>query len=262
MLKIEFDASNKALAAALGKALAEYGGVPLTETKPIDPKTTTSAPSKSAANTSSASESGPVVTSATETTGHGEGVAAAGGASAQDVDTSKAFSPNAAEGATERTTTSTTSESAPVSADERTDLKGVPFNEQFCGKAADPYYKEGNARAGQWKKRQGVDQKDYDGWYAEELAKLDGLPDVSEDEPKEVNTASAFGGGQANTAPANGGELMAWISAKQTANVLTQAMIDEAYQVTGVSVPDLFMPDKAAAAVASIYGVLSQKAGA
>ncbi|MNJ39340.1 hypothetical protein D3C77_342100 [compost metagenome] len=54
---------------------------------------------------------------------------------------------------------------------------------------------------------------------------------------------------------------MKWVSERQVANTLTQADIDAAWATTGFAVADLFGAN-AAAAVASVYGILSAKAGA
>lgn len=62
-------------------------------------------------------------------------------------------------------------------------------------------------------------------------------------------------------APTTGGELMKWVSERQAANVLTQADIDAAWAATGFGVADLFGAN-AAAVIGSVYGILSTKAGA
>ena len=43
----------------------------------------------------------------------------------------------------------------------RVDLHGVPYNATFCSSAEQPYYASGK-RKGQWKKRQKVDEGEYD----------------------------------------------------------------------------------------------------
>ena len=149
------------------------------------------------------------------------------------------------------------------------DTKKVPFNAEFCGNAAKPFYASG-PRNGQWKKRQGVDDAAYDAWYTEQTALL--LAQTAggdDDEP--VNTAGAFGTGddsgaaQAEPAPTDCGGFMGWVSAQQAANLLTQDDIGEAYKAVGVAVTDLFPPnDEATVAghVAKLYQFLLAKVGA
>jgi len=147
-----------------------------------------------------------------------------------------------------------------------TDTKGVPFNEEFCGKAAKPFYASGK-RVGQWKKRQGVDDLVYDSWYAAELAKA---PTTSSTTENTVNTASAFGNqaqGQQQqsiaepTAPHDAGTLMAWVSEMQAASRITQQQVNEAYQQAGVTMTDVFPgPNKTevtiAQAVQAVHAIL------
>lgn len=156
------------------------------------------------------------------------------------------------------------------------DQKGVPFHADYCANAKEPFYSSGPT-LGQWKKARGVNQDAYDKWYAEELAKAKaawtdkasvlGIQTPAASEPPEPSAAAAFGQQTpppaANTAPAptTGGELMTWVSERQVAGRLTQTDIDEAWRVTGFAVTDLFGPN-AAAAVASVHGILAPKAGA
>lgn len=148
-----------------------------------------------------------------------------------------------------------------------TDTKGVPFNAEFCGKAAKPYYASGK-RSGQWKKRQGVDELVYDNWYAAELAKV-ATSGAGQGDQAPVNTASAFSGQQqqepaANNEPAvphDAGTLMAWVSEMQAANRITQQQVNEAYQQAGVTMTDVFPgPNKTeetiAQAVRNVYTIL------
>jgi len=154
-------------------------------------------------------------------------------------------------------------------AQRKIDTKGVPFHSDFCGVAADPFYSTGK-RAGQWKKRKGVTDGDYDFWYTGKLSELD-----EEREDKDaggtVNTAGAFAGaGQqkeqaAITAPKDTGSLMAWVSEKQAAGLLTQDDIAGAYSAAGVQITDLFPPNDAATIqgrIAQVYYPLANKAGA
>jgi hypothetical protein len=145
------------------------------------------------------------------------------------------------------------------------DPKGVAFHAAFCGIAAKPFYESGK-QSGQWKKRKGVDQAAYDAWYAEQLAAL-GAAASAETAP--VDTAGAFNGDGAEPvhthAPTTCGDFMGWASKKQAAELLTQADITEAYATAGLVITDLFPPnDDAVIAerVAVLYAALSAKAGA
>lgn len=160
--------------------------------------------------------------------------------------------------------------------DTRVDTKGVAFNADFCGNAAEPFYGTG-PRAGQWKKRKGVDDAAYDKWYEDALLALapaGTLTETSEDDdtPPPVNTGAAFssttpaaGGAPAGKpAPQTAGEFMAWVSEKQAGGSLSQAQIQAAYGMAGVQVADLFTPDAEAVAthVGNLYAILSSQVGA
>lgn len=160
-----------------------------------------------------------------------------------------------------------------VTPDARVDTKGVAFNADFCGNAAEPFYGTG-PRAGQWKKRKGVDDAAYDKWYEDALAPAGTLTETSEDDdtPPPVNTGAAFGSPAPATggapagkpAPQTAGEFMAWVSEKQAGGSLSQAQIQAAYGMAGVQVADLFTPDAAAVAthVGNLYAILSSQVGA
>lgn len=160
--------------------------------------------------------------------------------------------------------------------DTRVDTKGVAFNADFCGNAAEPFYGTG-PRAGQWKKRKGVDDAAYDKWYEDALLALapaGTLTETSEDDdtPPPVNTGAAFGSPAPATggapagkpAPQTAGEFMAWVSEKQAGGSLSQAQIQAAYGMAGVQVADLFTPDASAVAthVGNLYAILSSQVGA
>lgn len=160
------------------------------------------------------------------------------------------------------------------SSNARRDQHGVAFNEHYCGEAQDPFYSSGK-RSGQWKKKRGVSDNDYDDWYAEELAAVRGGQSGADDEhhPAAVNTAGAFGGGgqqqhqqqQTASGPKDTGEFMGWVSEKQAAGLLTQQDIQDAYNQTGLQVPDLFPPNDpqtVAGNVQRLYDLLAPKAGA
>jgi len=139
------------------------------------------------------------------------------------------------------------------------DTHGVAFNPEYCGKAKEPFYKAGR-RKGQWKRRQGVDEKQYDLWYAEKLL------EITPTEPGPVvstrsDSAAAFAGEPAASPPATdtdvpqgAGELMRWVSEQMNAGNLTQADVDSAYATADVTPAQLFLDD--ANAVGKVYGVL------
>lgn len=140
--------------------------------------------------------------------------------------------------------------------DTRVDENGVAFNAAFCGNAAEPFYPKGD-RAGQWKKRKGVEWADYDGWYKEQ-SQPPGSPSTLREAPPPppVNVGSAFGSSPApQPPPADAGSLMVWISEKQAAGLLTQDDLNAAYRNTGVSTADLFGAN-AAPHISAIYNYL------
>lgn len=150
------------------------------------------------------------------------------------------------------------------------DQHGVAFNVHYCGEAQDPFYSSGK-RSGQWKKKRGVSDKDYDDWYAEKLAGLrGGATDEESHQPGPVNTAGAFGNGQAQqqsapAAPQDTGEFMGWVSEKQAGGHITQDDIQQAYNQAGVQVTDLFPPNDPqtiAGRIRQLYDLLAPKAGA
>lgn len=157
--------------------------------------------------------------------------------------------------------------------DARVDHKGVPFDPAFCGEAAEPFYGSGK-RAGQWKKRRGVEEADYDAWHASQCT---AAPASAEAEPDAApaNAGAAFAPPASTAAsapttpaqptPSTAGELMQWVSEKQAAGLLTQADVNAAYAQAGVALGDLFpptAPDVVAQNVAAAYAVLAQRAGA
>lgn len=154
-----------------------------------------------------------------------------------------------------------------------TDEKGVPFNADFCGKAAKPFYGSGKTK-GQWKKRQGVDAADYDNWYADELSKVPKEETVDK-ETGEISTAAAFTQTTKTDAPKDMGGLFTWISEMQNAGRLTQANVDQSYAAAGVNhgdgggpvtMNDIITGNESRGltpigAVNLIYGVLAKVAG-
>ena len=161
------------------------------------------------------------------------------------------------------------------------DEKGVGFNAQFCGNAAKPFYGSTKTK-GQWKKRQGVEQADYDAWYTSSLAMVSAMrsaedsvaqPDTAgafTPADQTIDTSAAFKNGEQvpdgqNHQPqkaggltfAGAGEFMKWLAEQQAAQLITAGDIDSAYQATGNSMGDLFDPSKAANAIAQVYNFLS-----
>jgi hypothetical protein len=172
------------------------------------------------------------------------------------------------------TSTNSTGSGAAAGNSAPRDQHGVAFNEHYCSEAQEPFYSSGK-RSGQWKKKRGVSDQDYDDWYAEELAELQGgqadTPRGEDDhQPSQVNSAAAFGNGgqeqqrQGGPAPQDTGSFMGWVSEKQAAGLLTQADIQEAYTQTGLQVPDLFPPNDpqtVANNIGKLHGLLAPKAG-
>lgn len=250
MLKIEFPAENKALAAAIGKALTEYAGgarvVAMSPAHAAPYDTSPEHPAEPGEPTTLPCHDAPYAT-----------------APAAD-DEPQADAP----------------------ADGRKDQKGVVFNAQFCGNAKDPFYTSG-ARLGQWKKARGVDETAYDDWYAGEFAKakadrLARLADLGiqtgapseEPAPNPQTAAAAFGNqqqqpsttmqavGPAFSNPpsaADSGALMAWIAEQQNAGKLTQDDVTAAWQQTGLQIQVLFDPTHGPAHARTVYQVLATK---
>lgn len=148
---------------------------------------------------------------------------------------------------------------------EKRDPNGVAYNAEMCANAAKPFYASGK-RTGQWKKRQGVGDDEYEGWYANELANLE--PAESDDGGESnINTADAFGGqgqGQGEDLPAiphDAGTLMAWVAEMQSAGRLTQEMVNAAYTQAGIAMTDIFegpgkTPDVIAGRVGEVHNIL------
>lgn len=238
MLKIEFDASNLSLAAAIGAALSQYGAG---ESRQIGKKAELAAPYE----TETTPGSNPPEKSLIEKTGESKATVSDADTGEETINTAAAFGAK-------------TEETAPAN-DGPVDEHGTPHNEKFCvsTKSQKPFYASG-ANKGQWKKKPGVDENAYNEWYAATMP-LDG------DEPKEstpVDTASAFGGKTEQTAPAaggdvpqNAGDLMEYVSERQAAGTLDQKLVTAAYGEVGVEINDLFGAGEAEA-VAKLYAHL------
>lgn len=198
MIEIKFPADNKALALAIGQALTTYaGGIVATTTAP------------EALTTRPAGKTPEL------------------GAPYEEPETPKDESPS---------DLAATQEQPAASAPAEVDEKGVPFNANFCGKAAKPFYSSGK-RQGQWKKRQGVDEGAYDDWYASELAKA--APPEKAEAP-EVDAAAAFGKKtEAPAGPKDFGEFMAWFSEQQAAGNYEAEHMEKACQELGLTTLDL-----------------------
>lgn len=240
MFKLEFDAANKPLAAAIGAALVSYGknmteiGDALVETADAVAALANEAVEKTAQELKLSESAGIATQQSTST----EDPDAAG-----------------------------TSATAETNADVKRDLKGVAFNADYCGNAAKPFYGSGKKKD-QWKKKQGVDEDAYDEWYATEL--LGANIQTTEEDSQPIDTAAAFSNntGQETVsdpsqgeAPTDAGELMAWVSEQQTAGHLTPQDVQNAYTAASVAVQDLFDPSKAEDAVKAVYGELSAQVG-
>jgi hypothetical protein len=106
------------------------------------------------------------------------------------------------------------------------DEKGVVFNADFCGEAKEPFYASGVMK-GQWKKKRGVDQKDYDAWYQSALPAANTAP------PPPANGAPPPPPPPKNDT-LSAGELIVFICENQAGGNLTQQDIDAAYEKVGV----------------------------
>ena len=149
--------------------------------------------------------------------------------------------------------------------DKRVDPNGVPFNPEFCAEAKVPFYASGQHK-GRWKKRKGVSEDEYTGWYVTTLSSLLENPEhLASTRPRgdgPVDTAGAFSNAATEAAPAGAGieftannaealrsapqtcgDFMGWVSNQQVAGILTQDDIAAAYTAAGVGVTDLFPPN-------------------
>lgn len=143
------------------------------------------------------------------------------------------------------------SEPKAVATDTRADHNGVAFDDAYCANASDPFYGSGK-RAGQWKKRRGVDDSTYDRWYADQLGASPTTP-----AEQDVDTAAAFSAPQttdtaAQADPEAAGKFMAWVSEKQASGELNLEQINAAYAACGVGVADLFPPNSVETIAASV----------
>lgn len=217
MIKIEFPADRKDIALAIGQALVAIGqGKALVNS----PAPTT------AAETPAGAVEERVATPAPEDVARETG---------PTVDEQAVADMGKPESRSTATHVADAAQGAPGTNDgSKLDEKGVPFNAEFCSKAAVPFYGSGKKK-GQWKKRQGVDEQAYDDWYADALFS----DKIEEDEPAATETtsdsnlaANAFGNQQAaadEAAPQDAGQLMKWVSEQQAAGNISQQQVTEAY---------------------------------
>lgn len=253
MIKIEFPADRKDIALAIGKALTEIGQGAVVPAAAVDSFSKVAEPegpfywlhheseSYGIAATwdelEGLQQSDPLV-EAVSKDAYGKWVAEwskqedAGKQAAQEA-------PNA-DSTSQAATQEQKAAGAHVAGDAtKVDEKGVPFNAEFCGKAAIPFYGSGKKK-GQWKKRQGVDEDAYDEWYAGELFS-DQAVTHEEDLPEETTSDSNIAGSvfavsdnQQNAAagedvPQDAGQLMKWVSEQQAAGNITQQQVTDAY---------------------------------
>jgi hypothetical protein len=265
MIRIEFPADRTDIAAAIGRALLEIGGVALNHKVrerigDIEVETvTTTQPVAGAEELADLQDSNEMADSShiEAKIPASQGGTMLGGAIQPGDEVS--FETNSGE-----VITGTAADNGTLP---QVDGKGVAFHAAFCGISAKPFYETGKT-SGQWKKRRGVDQAAYDTWYAEQLEQ--GAEQMQPGATQTaVDTAGAFNGDGAEPththAPTTCGDFMGWASAKQAANLLTQGEITDAYTGAGLVITDLFPPnDDAVIAerVAVLYSALSAKAGA
>lgn len=252
MIKIEFPADRPDIARALGSALLNVAN-PATEGGDYEeaPKTSTPTQHKSAEvaeshTTATASESAGADSPKSESLFSDAFTPEQSGGTAEVAESHGAAGQTTPQGGSPA--------GAPV------DTKGVAFDANYCGQAKDPYYATGK-RSGQWKKRKGVDDADYDVWYASQLGDSAPAP--------EVNTSAAFGAPTEAAAepetsvPTTTGEFMGWVSELQAAGRLTQEHVNQAYAANGLGINALFPPnteEQIAANIAKLYEALSHVA--
>lgn len=146
----------------------------------------------------------------------------------------------------------------------RVDQKGVPFNPAYCTSSADsPFLRAPKAKAGQWRKRRGLDAKAFETWYQAELLRVQNSQPITEPAATpSVNTAAAFGGSQVfEPEVQDGSQLMQWISTMQTQAKLTVPQVTQVFTNENLGVQDLFDPTPAAqikSNVARIFAALQQ----
>lgn len=239
MIKIEFDASNTALANAIGNALCDYassvGSAKVRSLKgeeivPLDVESTGGQPESVELKVGDA----PLADKVLATLGKkvtDPGVTA----TVKDADSIVDMSGDEPKEAVQ------------------TDVNGVPWDGNYCVSlsAKNPKMKDGS-----WKKKQGLDVDKFNLWYASNVK--DDEPKAKEEAP--VDTGAAFGAktetAPATDAPQDVGGLMAYISERQNAGTLDQAKVNQAYQLAGFDTTALFHAENGQANIAKLYTVL------
>jgi hypothetical protein len=244
MFKLEFPANNKPLAAAIGRALLEYGtGKTVLEVDTV-------AASKMRSSTVDA-PSEPVDTRSLSEVQDAAAVEAV--IEAVNGDTLDELSQGEDVLAEEPANVDT-------GAEVRVDSKGVPFDKDYCANAADPFYKSGKT-SGQWKKKKAVEEAEYNDWYALRLREVPAATaEPAVEQP--IDTTAVFSGQQApaaTAAPVDAGGFMVWVSEMTTAGHFTQADVTAAYEQAGIGAADIFAGDSAVANIATLHGILSAK---
>lgn len=270
MIKLEFPADRPDIARALGSALLNIAG-PATEGG--DYEETPKSETLTSGSTTSPTEGLQSADTAATTSITSESASAESPKSESLFDAQPG---GTAEGVAKAGTAPQTTPPEGARADAPRDTKGVAFDSNYCGQAKDPYYSTGK-RTGQWKKRKGVDDKAYDGWYASQLtAAPEAVGDGATDDTAAiqsgvpVNTAAAFGAQpdatneSAAEVPQDMGTFMGWVSENQAADNLTQEDVNAAYATAGLQLSDLFTgtPDVISGNIAKLHGILSAKIGA
>jgi len=218
-IRIEFDDSNKKLAKAIGLGLAYYAD-PAAALKliPIEGKP--------------ADEDTPIETAAVTETVTDEPVIGTSGGEPADLPDERQAEP---------VKTITPDNKGPElipPGPVETDEHGVPFDAAFCGKSDKPFYATG-PRTGQWKKKRGTDQDEYDLWYDGQRP----TNNAAADPEKKVDTAAAFATEPAAATtdlPTTPGDLMKWCAEQTAAGAMTTEQVTAAYAACGITVADMF----------------------
>lgn len=271
MFKLEFDPENKPLAVTIGRALLEYGnGAAVPANAPVNAVQAIVSPSSDKGTRPAATEREKLTAGSIVLPADFQGYKVAATASTEPTldeaaTTNPALDVNEAAVADLGNAQSTAEQGAggaQGATGAKLDLHGVPFDADYCANAVDPYYKTGK-NAGQWKKKKGVDQDEYDDWYAS-VKPAAGASTSATAEDAPIDTTAAFSGqpqqAPANTgAPADAGAFMVWVSEMTTAGHFTQADVTAAYGVVGIGAADIFQGANAVQNIASLHGVLSAK---
>lgn len=278
MLKIEFDADNKPLAAAIGQALLNYADAKLDPASAAIVSQIKANHSDPKGEVDNASVGGSDTLSESNTETHSEIPSQT--QTGESTTTVQSADPNA-NYAFEQLWKSASGldysgypidPELGVPVDDKgypiIDTYGVKHDPDWCQKAAKPFYASGKDK-GKWKAKVGTDKEAFAQWHYAQLAEA-GKPTTADstagptDEPQ-ADAAGAFGGG-ANTAPANSaapvdnlGDLMAWIGEMQTAGHIGQPQCEEAYHNCGTNIAELAAPanrDKRVAVHAYLQSII------